>query len=556
MYEVPNSSGYRSAQRELENSKNLLQDTFKKVELIIAPKTSGSVISRPSEPSQETMSISDIDHRPKNVEQKAEPVEPVKKVPLNSDELEKTMKIGTKLTLEERTELLEFLKGNRDVFAWTIDEMPGIPTEFAIHKLSTDPTKKPVVQKRRLVGLEKQVAIDEEISQLLQACFIRRVEYSKWVSNPMLVKKPNGKWRMCIDFTNLNEACPKDPHPLPNVQLWLDDQEKMAFYAGDAIYCYVMMPFGLKNAGTTYQKLVQVIFKLQIGRNIEVYVDDMIITSLRGKFLGYVVSKKGIEVNLEKVEAMQQMESPKTIKDVKRQQVVLPLYTDSLLDPSDARLIRHKAAHFTLIKDQLYKRVASTPLLCCLTPYEAKYAVREVHEGVCGTHIGGKTLARKILRHGYYWPTMVEDAQNYVKKCPTCQFNTDDIHMPEAIVSCITMAFRPMGSRSAQSFYKGQGRFGIPMRIIADNGPQFQAVALKSFCDDYNIELTLIYIFHSQTDKQNQRIKSFYVVLRRVSWRHNLIGLTSSTKYYGHAAPRPTRPLVKLDSALPVELRL
>ncbi|GLT84644.1 hypothetical protein SLE2022_028630 [Rubroshorea leprosula] len=101
---------------------------------------------------------------------------------------------------------------------------------------------------------------------------------------------------MCINFTNLNEACLKDSHPLPNVeklveravghermsfldvslryhqvQLWLDDQEKMAFYAGDAIYCYVMIPFSLKNADATYQMLVQVIFKLQIGRNIEVY---------------------------------------------------------------------------------------------------------------------------------------------------------------------------------------------------------------------------------------------------------------------------------------------
>ncbi|GKV42993.1 hypothetical protein SLEP1_g50340 [Rubroshorea leprosula] len=164
---------------------------------------------------------------------------------------------------------------------------------------------------------------------------------------------------MCIDFTSLNEACPKDLHPLPNVeklvecvaghehmsfldansryhqvQLWLDDQEKMTFYAGDAIYCYVIMPFGLKNAGATYQKLIQVVFKLQIGKNIEVYVDDMIITSLQaedhvddlnetfqnlrlaqmklnplkctfamesGKFLGYVVSKEGIEVNPDKV---------------------------------------------------------------------------------------------------------------------------------------------------------------------------------------------------------------------------------------------------------------
>ncbi|GLT31014.1 hypothetical protein SLA2020_057820 [Shorea laevis] len=349
------------------------QETFKKVELAAAP--SGLFeIHRPTQHGQQTMSISDIEHQPEGIEQKAEPVEPVETIPLSPDKPKRTVKIGTKLTAAERAELLEFLQVNQDVFAWTTDEMPGIPTEFAVHKLSTDPTRKPVVQKRHLFGPEKQAAIDEEIQKLLQAGFIRRVEYFEWVSNPVLVKKPNGKWRMCIDFTNLNEACPKDLHPLPNVkklveraaghermsfldaslgyhqvQLLLDDQEKTAFYAGDAIYCYVMMSFGLKNAGATYQKLVQIVFKLQIGRNIEVYVDDMIVTSKRaedhiddlnetfqnlrraqmklnplkctfavesGKFLGYVVSKKGIEVNPEKVQAVQQMEPPKTVKDV------------------------------------------------------------------------------------------------------------------------------------------------------------------------------------------------------------------------------------------------
>ncbi|GLT39466.1 hypothetical protein SLA2020_136540 [Shorea laevis] len=352
------------------------QDTFKKVELAAIPKASDLNTPIPHQQGLQTMSISDIDHRPESVEQKAEPVEPVETVPLNPKTPEKTVKIGTRLTAEERAELLKFLGDNQDVFAWTTDEMPGIPTEFTVHKLSTDPTKRPVVQKRRLFGPEKQAAIDEEIQKLLQAGFIRRVEYSDWMSNPVLVKKPNGKWKMCIDFTNLNEACPKDPHPLLNVeklveraaghermsfldassgyhqvQLLLDDQEKTAFYAGDAIYCYVMMPFGLKNAGATYQKLVQVVFKLQIGRNIEVYVDDMIVTSVRaddhlddlnetfqnlrrarmklnplkctfavesGKFLGYVVSKRGIEVNPDKVQAVQQMEPPRSIKDMQR----------------------------------------------------------------------------------------------------------------------------------------------------------------------------------------------------------------------------------------------
>ncbi|GKV50500.1 hypothetical protein SLEP1_g57203 [Rubroshorea leprosula] len=91
------------------------------------------------------------DHRLENVEQKAEPIKLVETVSLDSEELEKTVKIGTKLTAEERRELLEFLKANKDVFAWTTVEMPRIPTEFAVHKLSTYPTRKPVLASR-LIG--------------------------------------------------------------------------------------------------------------------------------------------------------------------------------------------------------------------------------------------------------------------------------------------------------------------------------------------------------------------------------------------------------------------
>ncbi|GLU23410.1 hypothetical protein SLE2022_394160 [Rubroshorea leprosula] len=212
-------------------------------------------------------------------------------------------------------------------------------------------------------------------------------------------------------------------------------------------------------------------------------------------------------------------------------------------DQSAAKLIKRRAAHFTLLDNQLYKRAASMPLLRCLTPYEAEYAVREVHEGVCGTHIGGKTLARKLLKHGYYWPTMVEDAQNYVKKCPTCQFNADDIHMPGEMLSSLTSPwpFAQWGVDLLGPFVKGKGsctflvvavdyftkwieakplsttterkieeflfnsilcRIGIPKRIIADNGPQFRAAALRSFCDDYGIELALTSVYTPQSNGQ------------------------------------------------------
>lgn len=86
-------------------------------------------------------------------------------------------------------------------------------------------------------------------------------------------------------------------------------------------------------------------------------------------------------------------------------------------NPFKVRLLKRRAAHFCLIEGKLYKRVLLMPLLRCLTSYEAEYAVHEIHEGVYDTHIDGKTLAYKLLRQGYYWSQMIEDDQNYIKKC-------------------------------------------------------------------------------------------------------------------------------------------
>ena len=120
----------------------------------------------------------------------------------------------------------------------------------------------------------------------------------------MLVKKPNGKWRTCFDFIDLKKACPKDSFPLPRIDQLVDatsvnqllsfmdaysgynqipmhvpDQEHKSFITDRALYCYKVMPFRLKTAGATYQCLVNIIFKKQIGRTMEVYVNDMLVKS-------------------------------------------------------------------------------------------------------------------------------------------------------------------------------------------------------------------------------------------------------------------------------------
>ena len=121
----------------------------------------------------------------------------------------------------------------------------------------------------------------DEVNKLLVANFIRKVYYPEWLANVVMVKKANGKWRMCVDFTDLNNTCLKDSFPLPRIDQLVDstaghklltfmdafsrynqiqmaeeDQEKTAFITSQGLYCYRVMPFGLKNAGATYQRLV------------------------------------------------------------------------------------------------------------------------------------------------------------------------------------------------------------------------------------------------------------------------------------------------------------
>ena len=97
--------------------------------------------------------------------------------------------------------------------------MGGIDPAIITHRLNVSPYFKPVKQKRRSFALERQKAINEEVGKLLQAGAIREVEYTEWLANVVLVKKVNVKWRLCIDFTDINRACPKDSFPLPRIDL-------------------------------------------------------------------------------------------------------------------------------------------------------------------------------------------------------------------------------------------------------------------------------------------------------------------------------------------------
>uniref|UniRef100_A0A2N9HIM2 Uncharacterized protein n=1 Tax=Fagus sylvatica TaxID=28930 RepID=A0A2N9HIM2_FAGSY len=235
--------------------------------------------------------------------------------------------IGDSLTQEHKSQLLTLLNKYQDVFAWTPYEAPGVDPEFVCHELNVSPEYKPVVQKARRTAPQHAEAVREEVERLLKIGAIREVLYPQWLSNTVVVKKKNGKWRVCVDFTDLNKACPKDPFPLPKIDQLVDstaghermsfldafqgyhqialrkeDQEKTAFITPRGVFCYKVMPFGLKNAGATYQRMVTKMFSELLGRTVEVYIDDM----------------RGIEANPDQIAAIQGLQPPKNVREVQK----------------------------------------------------------------------------------------------------------------------------------------------------------------------------------------------------------------------------------------------
>lgn len=197
-------------------------------------------------------------------------------VPFGNDP-SKNFKIGKDLAELVRAQLIVCLKENADLFAWSAADMPEIDPSVACHQLAVDPGVSAVAQHHRKQSPEKSEAAEKAVKDLLEANFISEAKYTTWLSNVVLVKKSNGKWRMCVDYTDLNRACPKDAYPLPNIDKLVDnssgykllslmdaysrynqipmaeeDKMKTTFMTESGNYYYNVMPFGLRNAGVTY----------------------------------------------------------------------------------------------------------------------------------------------------------------------------------------------------------------------------------------------------------------------------------------------------------------
>ncbi|GJZ99603.1 reverse transcriptase domain-containing protein [Tanacetum coccineum] len=139
------------------------------------------------------------------------------KVAIHPEYPEQTIAIGSTLTEKGRAKLCALLRQNLDVFAWRPADMTGVPRHIAEHRLNIREGCLPIRQKKRGQAPERNKAIQEEVEKLVDARIMKEVHYHSWLSNPVMVKKHDGSWRMCVDFKNLNQACPKDGYPLPEI---------------------------------------------------------------------------------------------------------------------------------------------------------------------------------------------------------------------------------------------------------------------------------------------------------------------------------------------------
>ncbi|RVW35069.1 Pro-Pol polyprotein [Vitis vinifera] len=275
-------------------------------------------------------------------------------------------------------------------------------------------------------------------------------------------------------------------------------------------------------------------------------------------------------------------------------------------DPKQAHKIRVQAARFTLIGGHLYKRSFTGPYLRCLEHSETQYVLAELHEGICGNHVGGRSLAHRAHSQGYYWPTMKKDAAAYVKKCYKCQRYAPIPHMPSATLKTVSGPWPfaqwgmdivgPLPTAPAQKKFllvatdyfskwveaeayasiKDKDvtkfvwknivcHFRIPQAIITDNGPQFDSIAFRNFCSELNIRNSYSTPRYPQSNGQAEATnKTLITALKKGLNKPKGNGSKSYPASYGPTEPNTRTANRKysfalaygMDAVIPTEIGL
>jgi hypothetical protein len=265
-------------------------------------------------------------------------VDALDEVDIGDGETQRPTFITANLSAGQKSEMLGVLKECVDCFVWNYTEMPDLERGLVEHHLPIKLSFHPYKQPTRNFNPTVVSKVKEEVDRQLQTKFIRPCRYVDWISNVVPVeKKGTGKIRVCVDFWDLNRATPKDEYPMPIADILINNasgNKMISFLHGNVGYnrifmaqedvcktvfrClgfvglfeWVVMTFGLKNVGATYQRAMNLIFHDMLGIMVEVYIDDIVIKSLgfeehianlqvaleRMRKYGFVVHEQGIQI--------------------------------------------------------------------------------------------------------------------------------------------------------------------------------------------------------------------------------------------------------------------
>jgi ribonuclease HI len=293
---------------------------------------------------------------------------------IGTPEEPKFVKLSKSLTKEQKAEYNELLREFDNVFAWTYEDLKTYDTSVIEHKIPLKAEAKPFKQKLRQINPMLLPIMEKEVKKLLDAQIIVPLRYFDWVANLVPVKKKNGEIRLCVDFRNLNRSSRKDNYPLPNMEHILqkvtgasrismidgfsgynqisvmpEDREKTSFTTPWGTFMYAKMPFGLMNAGATFQRAMDIAFIEEKDKFVVIYLDDITVFSKtdkehhyhlkkvfqkcrrfglslnpkkslfamqEGKMLGHIVSAEGVRIDPDREEAIQALTLPRSKKEV------------------------------------------------------------------------------------------------------------------------------------------------------------------------------------------------------------------------------------------------
>jgi hypothetical protein len=286
----------------------------------------------------------------------------------------KMVKLSKFLSVENKNKYTDLLKKYKDVFAWSYEDLKTYDTSVIEHKIPLKLGVKPFKQKLRQFNSILLPVIEKEVKKLLDAKIIVPLRYSDWVVNLVPVRKKNGEIRLCVEFRNLNKSSLKDNYPLPKMDHMLEkvagatrmsmvdgfsgynqivvcesDKEKTTFTTPWGTFMYDKMPFGLMNAGATFQRAMDIAFVGERDKFLVIYLDDLTVFSKsdedhiihlkqtfekchkyglslnpkkshfamqEGKLLGHIVSLDGIRIDPKRVEALETLAIPRNVKEI------------------------------------------------------------------------------------------------------------------------------------------------------------------------------------------------------------------------------------------------